>query len=108
MAAVAILTDEQLQALLEKAAEKGAERALARGGPAVLSTAQAAEFARVTPKTILEWINEGVDGRKLEAGHRGRKRTIRREELERFLEGRRSAPAPGSPQALAAGLRRAS
>jgi excisionase family DNA binding protein len=86
MGAVAILTDEQLQNLLEKAAEKGAERALARGGPAVLSTEQAADLAGVKAKTIREWISSG-----LPAGRRGRLRTIRRADLEKWLAGERPA-----------------
>lgn len=100
--AVVLLTDDQLRAIVEDAVERGARRALdlADGGD-VLSTAQAAKLARVTRKTVNDWINEG----RLPAGHRGRNRTIRREDLDRFLAGDREDD--GVPTAtLAAGLRR--
>ena len=57
--------------------------ALKAAGPEVLSTEQAAELAGVTAKTVRTWIEEG----KLAAGHRGRLRAVRREDLMRFLAG---------------------
>jgi excisionase family DNA binding protein len=84
MGAVAIMTDEQLQALLTEAAKKGAELALAAGGPQTLSTEQAAAIANVSPKTVREWISSGA----LPAGRRGQRRTIQRADLDRYLAGR--------------------
>lgn len=102
MAAVALLTPEQLQDLLEQAAERGARRALeqASGGD-VLTTSQAARVAGVTRKTVNEWIA----AEKLPAGWRGARRTIRREDLDRYLAGQRAAEG-ASVGELAAGLRR--
>jgi excisionase family DNA binding protein len=56
----------------------------ARGAPEVLSTEQAAELAGVSAKTVRAWISDG-----LPAGRRGRLRTIRRADLERWLAGER-------------------
>lgn len=57
--------------------------ALARGGPDVLSTEQAAEVAGVSAKTVRVWIASGA----LPAGRRGSRRTVRRADLERYLAG---------------------
>lgn len=65
MAAVAIvtLTDEQLQDLLERAAEKGAQRALAGAPRAPLTEwvtpAQAAPRFGVDEKTVRRWCESG-------------------------------------------------
>lgn len=83
MTAVAVLTQEQLANLLEQAAERGAERALARGGPAILSTADAAQRAHRAEKTVLGWIRSGS----LPAKKRGRSWAIRREDLDAYLSG---------------------
>lgn len=82
--AVAVLSPEQLQELLTEAARKGAELALASGGPSTLSTEQAATLAGVSAKTVREWISSG----ELPAGRRGQRRTIQRADLDRFLAGR--------------------
>jgi hypothetical protein len=108
---MADFTDALLTAIEERV-RKVVREELGRTGPEVMSTAEAARFASacghpVTAKTVLDWINEGVGGRKLPAGKRGRHRTIRREDLEKFLVGERDAPASGSIQAVAASLRRA-
>jgi hypothetical protein len=68
-----------LEDLLARAAEKRARIALEHAGPQVLSTAEVARYARVNPKTVNDWINVGVGGRKLPAGHRGSRRTIQKE-----------------------------
>jgi excisionase family DNA binding protein len=78
--ALAVLTQEQLSALLEQAAERGAARALAQAGGAaesLLSTEGAAELAGVAPKTIAAWIRAG----RLKAGRPGRKWVIARADL---------------------------
>lgn len=59
MSAVAVLTQEQLFDMLELAAEKGAERALARGGAAMLTVDAAAEAAGVSAATIRRRIRSG-------------------------------------------------
>lgn len=91
--ALAVLTVEQLEALLERAAARGAERALASRGSGgdVLSTDQAADVAGVSAKTIRAWISEG-----LPAGRRGRLRTILRPDLERWLAGEREPNRAGA------------
>ncbi len=102
MSAVALLTPEQLADLLEQAAERGAARALAAAsGGDVLTTSQAARVAGVTRKTVNEWIAAG----KLPAGRRGARRTVRREDLDRFRAGE-GAGAGASVSRLAAGLSR--
>lgn len=82
---IAVLTKEELLALLRDAAEQGARRALALAAPAALTTAQAAAVAGVKQKTVQEWIASG----RLTAGKRGRLLTVMREDLERFLAGDR-------------------
>lgn len=100
--AVALLTDEQLQAMLTQAAEQGARRALELAAPAVLTTAQAAALAGVKQKTVQEWIAS----RRLPAGRRGRLLTIARADLERFLAGEKGG-GPGRPDDdIARSLRR--
>jgi excisionase family DNA binding protein len=83
MAAVAILTDEQIRAMLREAAELGARRALDLASPAALTTAQAAALTGRKQKTVQEWIASG----RLPARKRGRLLTILRSDLERFLAG---------------------
>jgi excisionase family DNA binding protein len=61
-------------------------------GPDVLSTEEAAERAGVTAKTVRAWIAEG----RLPAGKRGQRRTIQREDLDRFLAGEKAPEAKGS------------
>ena len=96
MSHVAVLTPEQLEALLEQAAERGAARALAQAaGGDVLTTAQVARLAGVTRKTVNTWISEG----RLPAGRRGAgkgRRAVRREDLDRFLAGERAPAVRGS------------
>lgn len=92
MNAVALLSQEQLAALLEQAAERGAERALARGGRAVLTTADAARLAGRSEKTVRAWIEAGD----LPAQKRGRSWAIRRQDLDAYLAG------GGSPQGVTA------
>ncbi len=104
MTAVAVLSPEQLADLLEQAAEKGARRALEHSAPSVLSTEEAARYAtaaghRVSAKTVREWISSGA----LPAGRRGARRTIRREDLDRYLAGKREAE-PLSTAEIAASL----
>jgi excisionase family DNA binding protein len=84
---VVVLTPEQLEDLVERAIG----RALARGGgPAVLTTAQAAEVAGRSEKTVRGWVTSGA----LKASRRGRTIAIRREDLDRFLAG--TAPDGGA------------
>lgn len=78
---ITLLTPEELEDLLVRAVQRALSQATI---PAVLSTEQAAEVAGVNPKTIREWICAG----KLTAGRRGRLRTIRREDLDRYLAGK--------------------
>jgi excisionase family DNA binding protein len=62
MTAVAVLSPEQLRAMLEEAAERGAERALARGAVAPTDWAtpeQAAALLGATPKTVRRWAASG-------------------------------------------------
>jgi excisionase family DNA binding protein len=54
-----------------------------------LSTAEAAELARVHQKTIRRWIKTG----RLEALNAGRERRVRRADLEQLLKAGRRRPA---------------
>jgi excisionase family DNA binding protein len=91
MSAVALLTAEQIEDLLERAVSK----ALARGaGPEAISTADAARIAGRSPKTVRAWVSSGA----LPSSRRGRSIVIRREDLERFLAG-------VSPDGIVASLR---
>ncbi len=83
MTAVAVLTQEQLADLLEQAAERGAERALARGTLGILSTADAARLANRAEKTVRVWCESG----ELPATKRGRAWAIRRQDLDAYLAG---------------------
>lgn len=56
---VALLTDEQLRALLEDAAERGARRALESTAAAELTTEQAASVLEIAPKTVIKWAQSG-------------------------------------------------
>jgi excisionase family DNA binding protein len=57
--AVAVLTDEQLGALLEKAAERGAQRALEETRASELTTEQAAQLLEIAPKTVRAMVKDG-------------------------------------------------
>lgn len=53
------------------------------GGPAVMTTEQAAVYAGVSAKTIRNWVGEGLRVEK-----KGRRLVIRREDLDSFRTGR--------------------
>lgn len=82
MAASDLVTKEDLDSLRRELAEL---RAMFRAGAIldVLTTEQAASLARVTPKTIRAWVEDGS----LRAGRRGRRLVIRRADLEARLAG---------------------
>ena len=83
---VAVLTPEQLEHLVERAVERAVAR-VGRPAPEAMTSAQAAELAGVTPKTVRTWVESGV----LRAQRRGRRIVILRRDLEAHLA--------GSPQA---------
>lgn len=77
----ALLTDDELEALLERAVH----RALAvLKSTEALSTAEAARVAHRSPKTIRQWITSG----RLRAFRRGRQLLIMRLDLDALLVGR--------------------
>jgi excisionase family DNA binding protein len=80
--AAQIPTLDEIEAVVRRVLREERGRAHASD---VLSTSQAAAVAGVTRKTVNTWISEG----RLVAGRRGRARTVRREDLDRFLEGER-------------------
>ncbi len=64
----------------------------------LLSTAEAAQYAKVTPRSIRRWLDQG----KLRALHAGRELRIRRAELDELLrDGRRRKAAALTPEQLA-------
>ena len=86
MAALDLATQSDLDALRRELAELRAQMQGRAIGDA-LSTAQAAELAGVTPKTVRAW----VEARALPASRRGRRLVIRRADLEAYLSGDRQA-----------------
>jgi excisionase family DNA binding protein len=87
--------EETLARVVEETVRRVVREELQAGaGSDVLSTEQAAAVAGVSSKTVRAWINEG----RLQAGRRGRLRTVRREDLDRFLAG--EAPAASKGEAL--------
>jgi hypothetical protein len=105
--AVVVLEPAELEAMLARAAELGAERALARAGGAasdpILSAEEAAREAGVSPKTIGAWARSG----RLRAGAPPYR--IRRSDLLAAVAGgRRPTAANAEPEDLAdAALERA-
>jgi len=63
----------------------------------LLSTAEAAQYARVTPRSIRRWLDEG----KLRALHAGRELRIRRADLDELMRGGRRKTAELTPEQLA-------
>jgi excisionase family DNA binding protein len=64
----------------------------------LLSTAEAALYAKVTPRSIRRWLDEG----KLRALHAGRELRIRRADLDELMRsGRRRNAAELTPEELA-------
>ena len=64
----------------------------------LLSTGEAAEYAKVTPRSIRRWLDEG----KLRALHAGRELRIRRADLDELMRsGRRRDAAELTPEELA-------
>lgn len=64
----------------------------------LLSTAEAARYARVTPRSIRRWLDAG----KLRALHAGRELRIRRGNLDELMRsGRRRSAAALTPEELA-------
>jgi hypothetical protein len=87
MAGVAILTEEQLEALMERVARK----ILAESRSAdVLSTTQAARLAERDEKTVRAWCETGA----LKAKKRGRVWAIVRADLDAYLAGGRERGVP--------------
>ena len=65
----------------------------------LLSTAEAARYAKVTSRSIRRWLDEG----KLRALHAGRERRIRRSELDELMRaGHRRNATELTPEQLAA------
>lgn len=65
----------------------------------LLSTAEAAQYAKVTPRSIRRWLDQG----KLRALHAGRELRIRRADLDELMRGgRRQTAAELTPEELAA------
>ncbi len=68
----------------------------------LLSTAEAARYAKVTPRSIRRWLDQG----KLRALHAGRELRIRRADLDALMRGgRRREPSGRSAEELARSLR---
>lgn len=64
----------------------------------LLSTAEAARYAKVTPRSIRRWLDQG----KLRALHAGRELRIRRADLDQLMRtGRRRKAAALTPEQLA-------
>jgi len=80
---------EQLHALLAKAAEQGTRRALAAlsAVPDILEPAAAAAYLQVSVKTVARWVeHHGLPVLVLPSGHgRGTVRRYRRRDLEAWL-----------------------
>jgi excisionase family DNA binding protein len=65
----------------------------------LLSTAEAARYAKVSPRSIRRWLDQG----KLRALHAGRELRIRRADLDQLMRGgRRRKAAELTPEQLAA------
>lgn len=65
----------------------------------LLSTGEAAQYAKVTPRSIRRWLDQG----KLRALHAGRELRIRRADLDQLMRGgRRRKAAALTPEQLAA------
>jgi excisionase family DNA binding protein len=65
----------------------------------LLSTAEAARYAKVSPRSIRRWLDQG----KLEALHAGRELRIRRADLDQLMRGgRRRKATELTPEQLAA------
>ena len=65
----------------------------------LLSTAEAAQYARVTPRSIRRWLDQG----KLRALHAGRELRIRRADVDELMHtGRRQKAPELTPEQLAA------
>lgn len=82
--AARVLTEEDLEPLRRELAELRAQ-VQGRSVGGVLSTAQAADLAGVTPKTVRAWIEAGA----LPFSRRGRRLAILRADLEAYLSGGR-------------------
>jgi excisionase family DNA binding protein len=66
--------------------------------PELLSTAEAARYAKVSPRSIRRWLDQG----KLRALHAGRELRIRRADLDQLMRGgRRRKAAELTPEQLA-------
>lgn len=65
--------------------------------PELLSTGEAAQYAKVTPRSIRRWLDQG----KLRALHAGRELRIRRADLDKLMRGGRRREIELSPEALA-------
>lgn len=63
----------------------------------LLSTAEAAQYAKVSPRSIRRWLDQG----KLRALHAGRELRIRRADLDQLMRGGRRRTVELSPEALA-------
>jgi excisionase family DNA binding protein len=63
----------------------------------LLSTGEAAQYARVTPRSVRRWLDQG----KLRALHAGRELRIRRADLDKLMRGGRRREVELSPEALA-------
>jgi excisionase family DNA binding protein len=65
----------------------------------LMSTADAARYAQVTPRSIRRWLDQG----KLRALHAGRELRVRRADLDRLMRaGSRQKAAEVTPEQLAA------
>ncbi len=64
----------------------------------LLSTSEAAQYAKVTPRSIRRWLDQG----KLRALHAGRELRVRRAELDELMRGGRQRKAAAlTPEQLA-------
>jgi excisionase family DNA binding protein len=67
--------------------------------PELLSTSEAAQYAKVTPRSIRRWLDQG----KLQGLHAGRELRIRRADLDKLMRtGRQRKAAELTPEQLAA------
>lgn len=75
--------EQLLRELLADVVRQAVKEELGRAGPEVMTTAQAAEYAGKTAKTVREWIASGA----LPASRRGKVLMVRREDLDAYLAG---------------------
>lgn len=95
MASLASAIRQLVQA--EVAAQVAAALAERPAVAELMSTGEAAQYAKVTPRSIRRWLDQG----KLQALHAGRELRIRRADLDELMRGGRRRKAALTPEQLA-------